>query len=367
MSLPTTPALIAKRSPWFKSLAGAVAATTFCLTPAAWGASASDLFVTLDVKPSDTVSVSRSGLNTYVAYRATLKNRGGNTINQVVFTGTTTVAGASDIAAYDGILNLGSVTPKCSAASATSVVCQIGQLKSNESRDFFLFFKTSQSGTSVHFDGVTNFSEGGSSGAPPANFTALVTGDTGLTETLDVKDHVNTVLKPDGGDFFTGVNGKVDSTNPFATKVTVPAVANLVTDNAITESIAGSTTPCAQNIDASYFCYGLQSTISINSATDGTKVNFGAPLVTIFLRQDISSLTAKKPTPSLYSIRIFYTPTYPTTPPTEGTQIELLACSAGNPATLDHPCIANRTDNTKGSKGYYEYEIHAQDNGKFGI
>lgn len=370
MSVPETRAPIAKRSAWSKAMAAAVTATTVCLAPAAWGAAASDLFVTLDVKPAGSVSVSRTDLNTYVAYRATLTNRGGNTINQVVFTLTTTVVGASDVAPYNSTLNLGSVSPKCSAASAASVVCQIGQLKSNDSRDFFLFFQAPKSGTSIHFDEVTDFSEGASSGAPPAHFSLPISGDTGLTETLDVKGHVNTVLKPGGGDFFTGVSGKADSTNPFATKVTVPAVAGLVTDNAITENIAGSTTPCAPNIDASYFCYGLESDITINKAIDGSKVYLplDSPVITIFLRQDASSLAAKKPIPPIGQIKIFYTPTlptFPTDPPNTGAQIEVPPCGAGLPKP-DKPCVAERNDFLKGSKGYYEYVIHALDNGKFG-
>lgn len=367
MSLPTTRALVAKRSEWFKSLAGAAAAATFFLAPAAWAANASDLTVTLDVKPSESsvskVSISRSGLPTYVAYKVTLLNSSSNTVNQVVFTGTTKVVDDvpnSDIAKYVAAVNLGAGTPNCPAASSTpaaSVVCQIGQLKSQESRQFFLIFQTPLVGDAVHFDGVTNFSEGNSSNAPPSSFTKLVTGDTTLTttETADVNSKVITVLPPVGGGFFTGANGKVDSSNAFSTSVSIQPSA-YVTDNAIVES-GGPTYACAPG----YFCYGLFSSITINNAKDESKIYFGTPLVTIILRQDATSLATKKPIPSIDSVKIFYSPTGEI-----ADQALVPSCSV-TPATTDHPCVAARNDFLKGSKGYYEYVIQALDNGKFGV
>ena len=368
MSVPETRAPIVKRSPWFKSLVGAVATATFLLTPAAWAANASDLTVTVEVKPSESptvskVSISRSGLPTYVAYKVKLLNSSFNTVNQVVFTGTTSIVDDvpnSDIAKYVAVVNLGAGNPNCPAASSTpaaSVVCQIGQLKSQESREFFLIFQTPLVGDTVHFAGTTNFSSGNSSNAPPANFTKVVERDTTLTttETSDVNSNVKTILPPVGGGFFTGANGKVDSTNAFSTSVSILPSA-YVTDNAIVEETSG-TYACA----TSYFCFGLFSSISVNDAKNDAKIYFGTPLITIILRQDASSISTKNPKPSINDVKIFYSSTG-----NVADQALVPSCSV-TPATVDHPCVAQRNDFLKGSKGYYEYVIQAFDNGKFGI
>jgi hypothetical protein len=364
-----TRTLIAKRSPWCKSLAGAIAVAAFVFAPTAWAANASDLTVTLTVKPSDTsgssVSISRSGLPTYVAYKMLMLNSSTNTVNQVVLTATTTVLDGStptsNVAKYVTVVNLGASSPNCPSAPPTptnSVVCQIGQLKSGESREFFLIFQTPLTGTSIHFNGSTNFSEGNSSNSPPANFTKTVTGDTTLTTTAtqDVNSNVKTILPPVGGGFFTGANGKVDSTNAFSTSVSIQPSA-YVTDNAIVEETGGGTYACA----TAYFCYGLFSSISVDDAKDDAKIYFTSPLITIILRQDVSSLSTKKPIPSIDSVKIFYSPTG------ELVDQALVPSCSVTPAYKDHPCVAARNDFLKGSKGYYEYVIQAFDNGKFGI
>jgi hypothetical protein len=365
---------------WRSSLGGVlVAASAMLGTPAAWAANASDLAVTMQVKPDDgvqpplpqtySVSVSRAGLDSFISYQLKVINSGGNTVNQVVFTATATVTGTpanpiSGMATYAGLVNLVAASPNCPAPGATpsnTVTCSIGQLQAGESREFFLLFRAPEGGATVEFAGVTNFSEGNSSQAPPSTFTELVSNSMVLVTIAqqEVNKSVKTVLTPSGGLFFTGPNGQVSASNLFSTTVQVPPTTTTtptVTDNRIDQNSVGS---FACPPLSGYFCYGLSSAISINNANGGNKVDFtllGA-IVFITLRQDAASLTVKKPTPGLFDVKIFYTPTGKPT-------IELAACGTSLPVT-DVPCVKDRFDHLKGNKGYYEYLIWARDNGSF--
>jgi hypothetical protein len=280
---------------------------------------------------------------------------------------------------YTSLVNLGAANPNCSLPTTTPtnvVTCNIGQLKSNESREFFLIFKAPTAGTNVAFSGLVDFSEGASSGSPPASFTKKVENSMALTETIDISKHVNTVLLPKGGAFFTGNNGAVSSTNAFSTFVTLPSLTSdaptLVTDNRIDQSAVPS-----YSCSPGYFCYGLSSKIEINYARDGSKVYYNniasGKVVTIILRQDVSSLNVIKPRRSVQDVKIFYTTNDDVIPGN-------LVPSCADPLPIppptgvsarpykDNPCVVvgGRRDFVKGQKGYYEYEIQAVDNGRFG-
>ena len=364
------------------SALGAVllAAGAWLSAPAAWAANADVLTVTLDVKPADevsppapqtySVSVSRAGLDSFISYRLTVRNTGGNTVNQVVVKATATVTGAaSGMATYAALVdNLDSVAanPNCPAPNATptnTVTCPIGQLKSGEGRDFFLLFRAPEGGATVEFAGETDFSSGSSSSAPPADFTKLVSNSMVLTTTVQqqVNTSVITVLPPRGGKFFTGPNGAVDGTNLFSTSVQVPSTLStttpIVTDNHIKQDSLPSYTCSPSN--PGYFCYGLSSDISVDNAKDDSKVDFTpvAGIIEITLRQDAASLTVKKPTPGVFDVKIFYTPTSKPT-------IELLACGTSLP-TDRRPLRQGPNRQPEGQEGHYEYLIWARDNGRF--
>ena len=136
-------------------------------------------------------------------------------------------------------------------------------------------------------------------------------------EEQQVNTAVITVLPPRGGSFFTGPNGQANATNLFSTSVQVPStlpttpttLPAIVTDNRITQESVPSFA-CAPG----YFCYGLSSDISIDDAAKppGSKVDFTpypSGIIAITLRQDAASLTVKNPTPGIFDVRIFYTPT----------------------------------------------------------
>lgn len=351
------------------SLAALMASPT-----AARAAAASDLYMTVDAAPLDSVSVSRTGLVAYAAYKVHLENRGGNTINQVVFVGTTSVSPSPNvnIAGYAYFVNLpaNGPDPGCTSAptsgssTITSVKCNVGQLQSHEFRDFFLLFETPHAGASLNFKAVVDFSEGNSSDTKPANFfTRELDKLLGLTtvETQDVNSAVKTVLPPKGGKFFTGQDGAVNSSNVFSTSVQLQT-STVVTDNNVLETVDGATSTCSAI--AGYFCFGLHSKINIDNAANGQKVYFNEATppseVTITLRQDAASLRAKSPVPSIGSVKIFYTPDQ-----AGPTGSEVPPCSATVVPIPDHPCVAARNSYLKGSKGYYEYVIRAVDNGRF--
>jgi hypothetical protein len=335
-------------------------AAPWCGAPA-WAANASDLSVSMTATPNDSVSVSRQNLTTYIVYRVTLQNTGGNTINQVSLTGTAASDGTTAASFNSVVLNAG-IAPTCGPAGAAAISCSVGQMKAGTSSDFFLLYQTPSDGSTLTFTLNTTFSEGNSPNAPPANITEpkIVATVALVTETsADIDTHVKTVIPPAGGTFFTGPNGVVSSGNPFASAVTLPGVSNLVTNNRIDLASVPSfaCTP-------TYFCYGLSSDINVDNAKDGSKVFYDqiAPgqIITIILRQDASSLSLKHPIPKVGDVQIFYNPNPPQFPGDVGTLVP--ACKAGLPAE-NQPCVSARIDNLKGNKGYYEYQLQAVDNG----
>jgi hypothetical protein len=344
--------------------AAVLGAAAMCCSAPARAANASDLSITMTATPPDTVSVSRQNLMAYIAYRVTLANTGGNTINQVTLTGVAAPNGTTP-AAFNSVVSNSGIVPSCGPTGAATIGCTIGQMKAGAGSDFFLLFQTPTDGSAMTFTLSTTFSEGNSPNTPPANIVgATLVDNVGLVTTTspEVNTHVKTVLPPAGGTFFTGPNGVVSSSNPFASSVTLPNVQNLVTDNSIDQSTVPSFA-----CNGAYFCYGLLSTINVDDAKSGNKVYYDqvAPgqIITIVLRQDASSLATKKPVPKVGDVQIFYNPTPdPMNPGAVGALVP--PCAAGLPAE-NQPCVSGRVDNFKGNKGYYEYQIRAVDNGKF--
>lgn len=330
----------------------------------AWAANASDLAVGMTATPNDSVSVSRQNLTAYIAYRVKLQNTGGNTINQVAMTGTAAVSGGTTAASFNSVVVNAGIAPTCGATGAAAISCTVGQMKAGVSSDFFLLFQTPTDGSTLTFTLNTTFSEGNSPNTPPANITepTIAIPVSLVTETNpEINTHVKTVLPPAGGTFFTGPNGVVSSTNPFASIVGLPSVTNLVTNNRIDLASVPSFA-CS----GSYFCYGLSSSINVKDAKTGNKVFYDvvAPgkLITIVLRQDVSSLSTKRPIPKVGNVQIFYNPNPPSFPGDVGSLVP--ACGPGLPAE-NQPCVSARIDNLKGNTGYYEYQIRAVDNGQF--
>jgi hypothetical protein len=361
--------------------AAVLVATSLMAAPLAWAANAGMLSVPVEIKPSadsplgsPTVSVSRSQLASYVSAKLTVKNGGSNTINKVVVQATTTVFDGPSpsvaVANYASLVNLGSGSPNCTATgpAVVTVTCAIGQLASNESREFFLIFKMPTTGTKVNLNVSTDFSAGNSSSAPPADFEFAKVRDFPITlttvDSTDVNRKVKTVLPPEGGDVFTGPEAVVSSVNPSSARVRIPFLENLVTENQIEQELPSGSYMCPTAANPTYRCFGLASNIDVKSARDGAHVlldqGSGGPILTITLRQDLSTLGAK-PYPKIQDVTIFYLSDK------EGdTLAPVPKCVANVVVPLHYkPCWQTRTSVVKGNKGYYEYVILAKDNGRF--
>ena len=364
--------------------AAALAATALMAVPAAWAANADSLDVTVEIKPGadapstiPSVSVSRNGLPTFMSVKMLVHNKGTNTINKVVVQGTTKVYEGTNpspllIASYAQFVDLkpaGSPSPGCTQPTSTAtntVTCNIGQLASNATREFFLIFRMPNAGSSLNFNAHTAFSSGNSDNTPPAEFLRDQDFPVTLTtlDAPDVNKKVKTVLTTTGGDFFTGANAAVNSLNPFSTKVTVPSVVGRVTENTIEQDDVPAAAATCYDGPTAFTCFNLSTKIAVKNAADGTKLVLpvgSTPYLTILLRQDISTLGAK-PYPKVGDTRIFYTPDATLATPTPVTT-KVEPCTAGPVAGT--PCWVNRASTIKGNKGYYEYEIRAKDNGRF--
>jgi hypothetical protein len=325
------------------------------------------LTVTLvDTQPAPEVSVSRANLAANIVYRIRMENSGGNTVNQVVFTGST------DVGAYSAFVNIGAPNPNCAAPSSPvnlnvrSVVCQVGQLKAGASVEFYLMFQTPTSGASITFNGHTDFSEGASSQQKPAHFTEDLLPMTVTLITSDspgVNKHVKTVLPPIGGTFFTGPNGQVSSSNQWSTIVQVPSTPTITNNQITLPTDAPLSTACSSD-NPGYFCFGLLSTIDVLTIDGPPLLIVDSSVLVITLRQDASSLAVMNPIPKIGDIKIFYRHDTPTISQPGAV---VLDCGPGGPVQ-DVPCIplGGRDDShLKGKKGYYQWTIWAKDNGNF--
>lgn len=364
--------------------AAALAAACVMVVPAAWAANADTLAVNVEIKPGPdapstipSVSVSRNGLPTFMSVKMLVRNGGSNTINKVVVQGTTKVFEGTNpspllMASYSQFVDLkpaGSPSPGCTQPTSTptsTVTCNIGQLASGASREFFLVFKMPNAGSSLNFNAHTAFSSGNSDNTPPADFIRDQDFPVTLTtlDTPDVNKKVKTVLTTTGGEFFTGANAAVSSLNPFSTKVNVPSVVGRVTENTIEQDDVPAAAATCYDGPTAYRCFNLSTKVDVKDAANGLKLVLPAgttPYLTIFLRHDISTFGAK-PYPNVGETKIFYTPdpSVLSLTPVAG---EVQPCTSAPVAGT--PCWVNRVSSVKGNKGYYEYEIRAKDNGRF--
>jgi hypothetical protein len=385
------------RAGWLSVRSSLLVAAGCLAGSSAWAAAASDLTVNVQVRPVEAaasgtspetyaVSVRRDGLNSSFAVLVTLTNgSANNTINQVSFSATTTVNGtlavpASGIAAYAGAIKVGQNMPEPNCPTPTepavnTVTCSVGQLSAGEGRQFFVIFSAPLGGTTVDLHTSTDFSSGNSSQTPPASTDPNLTWPRSIdksiklitTVTEQVNKHVQTIVGTTGGRFFTGVNGLVDANNKWSTDVEVPQNSE-VTDNQI-RLFPEVGAPMSYACKPGYYCYGLGSVVDIRRATDGEKlVLTGSDLIVIKLRQDISSLSVKKPVPKLGDVRIYYKTGLESPPFAEEDPGKLLLACSVSPATVDNPCVLDRKEikTSKGKTLYYEYWVAAKDNGKIG-
>lgn len=320
------------------NLSVVVAAALLAGTPAAFAGAG---VITTAVAPlSDKVTYSNldtPALTSYVGYTVLIANAGGNTINNVRFTGTTIVADGQEAAEFDPTATVGAtcaatVNPTGSPANARSITCTVGtgQLTAGQSfPTFAVFFKAPVKDTvsptplgsdSVGFSGSTYYAENDSGNNPlpnsvvpwgPASSVQLGT----FNPTL-----VRSAVTKNGGTFFTG---KGNGTDVFSTSVVVPAVATYTTAKIEQSTFVTGCTNFAT-------CYASQLTIP------GTF----SPYLSIVLRQDSTNI---KPGTKIESVLLEYVPDG-TPPPSYVSPFYLGLCASPTTPRGDGlPCIANRT------------------------
>jgi hypothetical protein len=259
-------------------------------------------------------------LDTYVGYTVSVANVGGNTINDVRFTGTARATDTDEQVAFS------SADGGTCSASGAAIECTIGQLKAGEAVPVFaVFFKAPvRDGVSplpdgsdqLSFAGTTFYAEGtGGPNSVPQNST---TAWTAAAVTLGTSNPslIKSAVQRSGGKLFTGDGGVSSGGDPFATIVTVPPGASFTTAE-INEVPDG--TGCGNNFNA---CF--RSDITIPGSF--------SPYLTIVLRQDASTILKGT---KIESVLIQYIGS-------GGTQFVGLCANATTPRSDGVPCIAGR-------------------------
>jgi hypothetical protein len=361
------------------------------VSSSAMAAAASKLRATVEAVP-DTVSVSRDGLTTYAAYKVTVANTGGNTTNQVVYKASTAVLDANGTATSASALAAESTNGSCTidapTATSTAFTCAFGQMKSGDSRTFLLIFQAPPSAAGVNqkieLNSILSFCSNATCGntnnvtietAPV--LTALITSDSATAA-----QKVKSAIPSGGGVFFTGDNGLTSTNNLHTTKVQVPDLSTLkiVSNNTVDETNVTSTVPfncdSSNATNAKYVCYGFASQITVNKADTGAKLYLtGAPVLTITLIQDVSTIGLTKPAKKVGDVKLFYqfdlvdAQGFPIVvdgnPTVSQALVEIPSCSGSLPA-INQPCVAGRSVVPKNSPGAgsFIFVIKARDNGR---
>lgn len=325
----------------------------------------------------DKVTYSVGGVNplvTFVGYKVTIKNEGGNTINNIRFTGTTTVTDLSETVQFSAPAEGATCTtvsnPAGAPINAQTISCGIGQLSADQAYPTFaVFFRAPVKGTSdtvpdiINFYGVTYYAEGtGGAKSTPLNSTGVwpelpqTAADIAVVLGTNNPTLVRSSVPKAGGTFFTGDGAASKGSDRFTTWVNVPPADKFSTAD-IEETF---TTNCNNFV----VCWGSNITI------DGNNTSTYLPYLTIVLRQD--ALNIVKGT-QIESVTIEYeyldsdnqTQRYPVGP------------CADKITPLDNglPCIAERTF-YKNSRvggwtleldGDFEWKLISLKNGRFNL
>lgn len=271
----------------------ALLSCAFAAVPMAAWAGAGELITTVTPLSASvtysalaSTSPARPKLDTFVGYTVTVANAGGNTINNISFTGSTLVTDGDEKAVFSSAEGT-----TCTATTDTSISCTIGQLKAGQAfPTFAVFFKapvkdtvsplpdgvagSCASSDCVSFSGITYYAEttGGATSPVDNSVSEWTTGQVTLgtfNATL-----VKSAVPKGGASLFTGSGGVSSSADPFATTVVVPAGTTFTTAE-VSETPDGIN--CTNNFNA---CFRSDITIP------GTF----SPYLTVVLRQDASTI-----------------------------------------------------------------------------
>jgi hypothetical protein len=201
-------------------------------------------------------------LTTFIGYTVTISNDGGNTINNIRFTGTSAVTDGAERATYSSTEG---ATCSATVPDGTSIECSIGQLTSGRVSTFTVFFRAPTKVTngvadlngedSVSFSGNTFYAEGtGGINSVPDNSIRAWTADSVVLGTFN-PERIKSAVPKGGGTLFTGNGSFAGNGDPFTTQVVVP-VSPTFTTAEITESALPPL-----NCNNFVTCYGSQLNI----------------------------------------------------------------------------------------------------------
>lgn len=353
------------------ALAGALVAVTAAglLAPGAANAGAGELsIVVTPLTTAVTYSVAastapvRAALNTTIGYVVSITNVGGNTINNVRFTGTAAATDEQETATLSSIE--GRI---CTVTLPSTIDCAIGQLRAGQSADSFAVFFNAPVKDSVSplldgnssnctatdcvlFSGITFYAEGtgGLANSTPLNSTVAWSAGPVTLGTFSTS-LVRSALEKKGGTLFTGSGGVTTGTDPFTTSVVVPASVSYTSAQLQETPLS---TNCTNNFST---CFSSEITIP------GTF----SPYLGITLRQDASTIFKGT---KIESVLIQYTGS-------NGTVIIGDCASPTTPRLDGVPCIAKRVfyrnSRTPGWSleldGDFEWTIINTQNGSYAV
>lgn len=212
----------------------------------------------------------------FIVYAVSVKNEGGNTINNVVFTGATAPVPteSSARATFDSATGAACTT---TSADLTAISCSVGQLKSGGSASFYLTFvapTAAAESIETSFSGITYYAEGtgGLENSIPPNSTESWTAENvllGTTSPSNIKSgvpQVNRTLK-----FFTAPNPVDEAlTDQITTTISVAGTAPITSTLTIQEAaLPADTTSCIAQGNF-YRCYESNLTIEDTSTSPAT-------------------------------------------------------------------------------------------------
>lgn len=231
-------------------------------------------------------------LTTYIGYTVTLSNDGGNTINNIRFTGTTAVTDGAERGTYSSTEG---ATCSATVPNGTAIECNIGQLTTGRAATFTVFFRAPtkvangvadlDGQDSVAFSGNTFYAEGtgGINSVPDNSIRAWTTGSVALG-TFN-PERIKSAVPKNGGTLFTGNGSFAGNGDPFAMQVVVPASPTFTTAE-ITEAPLPPL-----NCNNFVTCYGSQLTIpgtfspylSVVLSMDKDNINNGTKIGSVIL------------------------------------------------------------------------------------
>lgn len=301
----------------------------------------------------------RPALTTYVGYLVSITNNGTNTLNNVYFTGESYIDGTRK-----AIFTLSDGSPCVQGASDTKALCNLGQVRSGQLRDFVVFFAAPLAPDllpapveQVSFSGTTFFAEGTSdsptsppNSSSPSNVASVALG-------TDNPSRVKTGVRKPGGALFTG-DGVPTAASPaaiFASLMTVPALPG--TNNygfaELCESQPNITNPeCAPSPNLAANACPLNVScldfvdVTVRDKEGGNKLRFTPTTVTDPLKQYLS-ITLRRDSSvfkgSINNARVYYFFEGTALDPNPG-WVEVAACdkTAVNPLALVDRCIWDR-------------------------